>query len=219
MINVYIIGNKPKENYIGTNYSDLIDNDKNNIVCRINRMMSIDFGLTGSKTDMLFCDKFAFNWDKEFINHVLKVNPNMILIIPFHSIQEFADKFKYDFNEDKCYLKNNKTGNYYNIKIIVVGKNDEDYYVNSIADSMPAIKLTFPNYYPTNVSYCLQYILNKFSDQSKYKIHLMGIDAHDRVHTYVNVPAMRPIVHKAFVPYEEKWMNQLEKDKIITILD
>lgn len=214
---IYLIGNKPKDLYTGTDYSDLVD-DKDSIVMRVNRMKSIETGLTGSKTDLLFCDKFAFSWDKEFVSHVINTNKNMKLIIPFHSITDFASEsnFDYDFNNDK-------SDKYPGIQIRVIGHNDTEYYVDYIKDSMPAIKMTFPNYYPTNVSYALQYLLNTYiynntDTDIKYDLTLIGIDVHDRIHTY-NAPALRPIVHKAFVPYEDKWFNQLEKDNIIKVLD
>ena len=215
---IYLIGNKPKELYACTDYSNIVDNNKDNIVMRVNRMKSIETGLTGSKTDMLYCDKFAFSWDKEFIEHVIQANPNMLMVIPHHSKQEFANKFEYDFIA-------NKSDKYTGIKIEVIGNSDIDYYVNYIKDSMPAITMTFPNYYPTNVSYALQYLLNKYiyktntqGNNTDYDLTLVGIDVHDRVHTY-NAPALKPIVHKAFVPYEDKWFNTLEKNNIIKVLD
>lgn len=214
---IYLIGNKPKELYTGTDYSDIIDNNENNIIMRVNRMKSVETGLTGSKTDMLYCDKFAFSWDKEFIEHVIQANPNMRMVIPFHSVQDFADKFEYDFST-------NKSGKYTGIKIEAIGNSDIDYYVNYVKDSMPAITMTFPNYYPTNVSYALQYLLNKYiyntnkDNNIDYDLTLVGIDVHDRIHTY-NAPALKPIVHKAFVPYEDKWFNTLEENNIIKVLD
>lgn len=215
---IYLIGNKPKELYTGTDYSDIVDNE-DNIIMRVNRMKSIETGLTGLKTDMLYCDKFAFSWDKEFIEHVIQANPDMLMVIPFHSKQEFADKFEYNFIT-------NKSNKYPGIQIEVIGSSDIDYYVNYIKDSMPAITMTFPNYYPTNVSYALQYLLNKYIykintpdySNTNYDLTLVGIDVHDRVHTY-NAPALKPIVHKAFVPYEDKWFNTLEENNIIKVLD
>ena len=98
IIDIFLIGNKPQRNY-KNDYNNLIK--ENSIVMRVNRMMSIGIGLSGSKTDMLFCDQFAFNWDNDFVNHVIEVNPNMHMIIPFHSKESFEQHFKYDFNINK----------------------------------------------------------------------------------------------------------------------
>lgn len=230
IIDVFLIGNKPKKNYKG-NYTNLIKEDS--IVMRVNRMMSIEIGLSGSKTDILFCDQFAFNWDDDFVNHVIKVNPNMHMVIPYHSKEAFEKHFKYDFNE-------NKSNVYPNIKIDIIGHDAESYYKDYIKESMPQIELTFGHYWPTNVSYALQYLLNNYiyktenmhrnseaqdelkvdrKDDITYRINLIGIDAHDRVNMYKDAPANNPIVHQAFSLYEGLWFERLEKDNIIRIFD
>lgn len=230
IIDIFLIGNKPKRNY-NNDYTNLIK--ENSIVMRVNRMMSIDIGLSGTKTDMLFCDQFAFNWDNDFVNHVIKVNPNMHMVIPFHSKEAFEQHFKYDFNI-------NKSNVYSNIKIDIIGHDAESYYKDYIKESMPQIELTFGHYWPTNVSYALQYLLNNFiyktenmyhmsetnvelkvdrKDDIIYKINLIGIDAHDRVNMYKDAPANNPIVHQAFSLYEGLWFEKLERDNIIRIFD
>ena len=242
---IFLIGNKPKRNY-NNDYTNLIKEDS--IVMRVNRMMSIDIGLSGTKTDMLFCDQFAFNWDDDFVNHVIKVNPNMHMVIPYHSKEAFEQHFKYDFNI-------NKSNVYPNIKIDIIGHDAESYYKDYIKESMPQIELTFGHYWPTNVSYALQYLLNNFiyktenmyhmsetqdelmhrnseaqaelkyhnsetqDDNIIYRINLIGIDAHDRVNMYKDAPANNPIVHQAFSLYEGLWFERLEKDNIIRIFD
>lgn len=230
IIDIFLIGNKPKRNY-NNDYTNLIK--ENSIVMRVNRMMSIDIGLSGTKTDMLFCDQFAFNWDNDFVNHVIKVNPNMHMVIPFHSKEAFEQHFKYDFNI-------NKSNVYSNIKIDIIGHDAESYYKDYIKESMPQIELTFGHYWPTNVSYALQYLLNNFiyktenmyhmsetnvelkvdrKDDIIYRINLIGIDAHDRVNMYKDAPANNPIVHQAFSLYEGLWFEKLERDNIIRIFD
>lgn len=230
IIDIFLIGNKPKRNY-NNDYTNLIK--ENSIVMRVNRMMSIDIGLSGTKTDMLFCDQFAFNWDNDFVNHVIKVNPNMHMVIPFHSKEAFEQHFKYDFNI-------NKSNVYPNIKIDIIGHDAESYYKDYIKESMPQIELTFGHYWPTNVSYALQYLLNNFiyktenmshmsetnvelkvdrKDDIIYRINLIGIDAHDRVNMYKDAPANNPIVHQAFSLYEGLWFEKLERDNIIRIFD
>lgn len=228
---IFLIGNKPKRNY-NNDYTNLIKEDS--IVMRVNRMMSIDIGLSGTKTDMLFCDQFAFNWDDDFVNHVIKVNPNMHMVIPYHSKEAFEQHFKYDFTI-------NKSNVYPNIKIDIIGHDAESYYKDYIKESMPQIELTFGHYWPTNVSYALQYLLNNFiyktenmyhmnetqvelkvnrkDDNIIYRINLIGIDAHDRVNMYKDAPANNPIVHQAFSLYEGLWFERLEKDNIIRIFD
>lgn len=220
---IFLIGNKPKRNY-NNDYTNLIKEDS--IVMRVNRMMSIDIGLSGTKTDMLFCDQFAFNWDDDFVNHVIKVNPNMHMVIPYHSKEAFEQHFKYDFNI-------NKSNVYPNIKIDIIGHDAESYYKDYIKESMSQIELTFGHYWPTNVSYALQYLLNNFiyktenmyhmsetqDDNIIYRINLIGIDAHDRVNMYKDAPANNPIVHQAFSLYEGLWFERLEKDNIIRIFD
>lgn len=228
IIDIFLIGNKPKRNY-NNDYTNLIK--ENSIVMRVNRMMSIDIGLSGTKTDMLFCDRFAFNWDNDFVNHVIEVNPNMHMVIPFHSKEAFEQHFKYDFNI-------NKSNVYPNIKIDIIGHDAESYYKDYIKESMPQIELTFGHYWPTNVSYALQYLLNNFiyktenmhrnsealkadrkDDDIIYRINLIGIDAHDRVNMYKDAPANNPIVHQAFSLYEGLWFEKLERDNIIRIFD
>ena len=230
IIDIFLIGNKPKRNY-NNDYTNLIK--ENSIVMRVNRMMSIDIGLSGTKTDMLFCDQFAFNWDNDFVNHVIEVNPNMHMVIPFHSKEAFEQHFKYDFNI-------NKSNVYPNIKIDIIGHDAESYYKDYIKESMPQIELTFGHYWPTNVSYALQYLLNNFiyktenmyhmsetqvelkvnrKDDIIYRINLIGIDAHDRVNMYKDAPANNPIVHQAFSLYEGLWFEKLERDNIIRIFD
>ena len=230
IIDIFLIGNKPKRNY-NNDYTNLIK--ENSIVMRVNRMMSIDIGLSGTKTDMLFCDQFAFNWDNDFVNHVIEVNPNMHMVIPFHSKEAFEQHFKYDFNI-------NKSNVYHNIKIDIIGHDAESYYKDYIKESMPQIELTFGHYWPTNVSYALQYLLNNFiyktenmyhmsetqvelkvnrKDDIIYRINLIGIDAHDRVNMYKDAPANNPIVHQAFSLYEGLWFEKLERDNIIRIFD
>lgn len=240
---IFLIGNKPKRNY-NNDYTNLIKEDS--IVMRVNRMMSIDIGLSGTKTDMLFCDQFAFNWDADFVNHVIKVNPNMHMVIPYHSKEAFEHHFKYDFNI-------NKSNVYPNIKIDIIGHDAESYYKDYIKESMPQIELTFGHYWPTNVSYALQYLLNNFIYKTEnmyhmsesqaelmshmsgtnvalkvnrkddnniiYRINLIGIDAHDRVNMYKDAPANNPIVHQAFSLYEGLWFEKLERDNIIRIFD
>ena len=217
---IFLIGNKPKRNY-NNDYTNLIKEDS--IVMRVNRMMSIGIGLSGTKTDMLFCDQFAFNWDDDFVNHVIKVNPNMHMVIPYHSKEAFEQHFKYDFNI-------NKSNVYPNIKIDIIGHDAESYYKDYIKESMPQIELTFGHYWPTNVSYALQYLLNNYiyktenkvnrkDDNIIYRINLIGIDAHDRVNMYKDAPATNPIVHQAFSLYEGLWFERLEKDNIIRIFD
>ena len=227
---IFLIGNKPKRNY-NNDYTNLIKEDS--IVMRVNRMMSIDIGLSGTKTDMLFCDQFAFNWDNDFVDHVIEVNPNMHMVIPFHSKEAFEQHFKYDFNI-------NKSNVYPNIKIDIIGHDAESYYKDYIKESMPQIELTFGHYWPTNVSYALQYLLNNFiyktenmyhmsetqvelkvnrKDDIIYRINLIGIDAHDRVNMYKDAPANNPIVHQAFSLYEGLWFEKLERDNIIRIFD
>ena len=240
---IFLIGNKPKRNY-NNDYTNLIKEDS--IVMRVNRMMSIDIGLSGTKTDMLFCDQFAFNWDADFVNHVIKVNPNMHMVIPYHSKEAFEHHFKYDFNI-------NKSNVYPNIKIDIIGHDAESYYKDYIKESMPQIELTFGYYWPTNVSYALQYLLNNFIYKTEnmyhmseaqaelmshmsgtnvalkvnrkddnniiYRINLIGIDAHDRVNMYKDAPANNPIVHQAFSLYEGLWFEKLERDNIIRIFD
>ena len=230
IIDIFLIGNKPKRNY-NNDYTNLIK--ENSIVMRVNRMMSIGIGLSGTKTDMLFCDQFAFNWDNDFVNHVIEVNPNMHMVIPFHSKEAFEQHFKYDFNI-------NKSNVYPNIKIDIIGHDAESYYKDYIKESMPQIELTFGHYWPTNVSYALQYLLNNFiyktenmyhmsetqvelkvnrKDDIIYRINLIGIDAHDRVNMYKDAPANNPIVHQAFSLYEGLWFEKLERDNIIRIFD
>ena len=230
IIDIFLIGNKPKRNY-NNDYTNLIK--ENSIVMRVNRMMSIDIGLSGTKTDMLFCDQFAFNWDNDFVDHVIEVNPNMHMVIPFHSKEAFEQHFKYDFNI-------NKSNVYPNIKIDIIGHDAESYYKDYIKESMPQIELTFGHYWPTNVSYALQYLLNNFiyktenmyhmsetnvelkvnrKDDIIYRINLIGIDAHDRVNMYKDAPANNPIVHQAFSLYEGLWFEKLERDNIIRIFD
>lgn len=159
---IFLIGNKPKRNY-NNDYTNLIKEDS--IVMRVNRMMSIDIGLSGTKTDMLFCDQFAFNWDDDFVNHVIKVNPNMHMVIPYHSKEAFEQHFKYDFNI-------NKSNVYPNIKIDIIGHDAESYYKDYIKESMPQIELTFGHYWPTNVSYALQYLLNNFIYKTENMYHM-----------------------------------------------
>ena len=230
IIDIFLIGNKPKRNY-NNDYTNLIK--ENSIVMRVNRMMSIGIGLSGTKTDMLFCDQFAFNWDNDFVNHVIEVNPNMHMVIPFHSKEAFEQHFKYDFNI-------NKSNVYPNIKIDIIGHDAESYYKDYIKESMPQIELTFGHYWPTNVSYALQYLLNNFiyktenmyhmsetqvelkvnrKDDIIYRINLIGIDAHNRVNMYKDAPANNPIVHQAFSLYEGLWFEKLERDNIIRIFD
>lgn len=216
---IFLIGNKPLKNYKG-DYNSLIT--ENSIVMRVNRMMSIGIGLSGSKTDMLFCDQFAFNWDKDFVNHVINTNSNMHMVIPYHSVQAFETHFNYNFN-------NNKSDVFPNIKIDVIGNSAETYYKDYIIHSMPQIELTFGHYWPTNVSYALQFLLNNYiyktenkvnrNDNIKYRINLIGIDAHNRVEMYKDAPANNPIVHQAFSLYEGLWFEKLEKEGIIRIFD
>ena len=161
----------------------------------------------------------------------------MHMVIPYHSKEVFEQHFKYDFTI-------NKSNVYPNIKIDIIGHDAESYYKDYIKESMPQIELTFGHYWPTNVSYALQYLLNNFiyktenmhrnseaqaelkyhnsetqDDNIIYRINLIGIDAHDRVNMYKDAPANNPIVHQAFSLYEGLWFERLEKDNIIRIFD
>ena len=222
IIDIFLIGNKPIKNYEHDDYLKYINSNKDNIIMRVNRMMSIKIGLTGSNTDMLFCDQFAFNWDNEFVKHVIEANPNMHMVIPYHSKNAYTKKFGYSFED-------NKSNIYPNIKIDVIGVDSESYYKDYIIDSMPQIELTYGNYWPTNVSYALQFLLNNYiyktenkvnrKDNAIYRINLMGIDAHNRAEKYKDAPANNPIVHQAFSRFECMWVERLEKEGIIRIFD
>lgn len=202
MKHIFLIGNKPKELYKGKDYSDLIDNlGPDDVVYRVNRMQSIEYGLSGKRTDCVFCDKYAFHWHDNYVQWVKSVNPNMNMIIPYHSEREYND----NFGSDK------------NISITVLGNSEESYYIENIKDVLPQITFLFPNYYPTNVVYALNYILNKYKG-IEHDITLIGIDAHDRLHTY-KAPALRPFVHRGFLPYEDKWLRDLEEAGTIRVLD